>query len=913
MFLFFHKDQSENNIKYFKGKLFEELLQNLLKELGYDVKIRQKKNSLEYDIEGCNMITSEKLIAEAKAHGVTIPGKDIAAFMGKLVPLGIMEKKVCGLFISVSAFTPEAEDYFRTLHFVNLKKYCGDDLHSLICKKMKLPETEILLKSIPNNYSFVTGYILTTDSGYFKLLICRSAGSGTPNCFIVFDDKGSIVTDMVFLVKIKGAISELQDLEPIKNKCQKLEPQGRIIELGLQLSTDWTDYKLPASPKYFVGRATIISAVDREIANNTSTLVQIKSRSGVGKSSLLAFLEDKYKKQNHVVDLHDSRDIKSTLDIFLLVQRFTRSNQIAKDFREVHDQINCFVKTLKKKSLFFVDQFESTFNRKDIFDAYENLFSLLTRYSDKIVVILARKNDQLTTFDETEISLERINAQSTSITLKDFDKDEAIQLIKKIVKACGSNIDKEVLAYVIEFSQGFPWLIKRTMAHILKQLNTGTSQSDLIADGLKLDDLFNEELEGLDEVQLDYLTRIIQVLPANYNQLHKVFDEDPLLTKMLDILTKTRLIRLSGSTYDTYNDVLKEYILYKKLPQFKQKNLHRISAYAVIRNFIKIQEYKILDIDLIQNKSNTTKGTVFNIIREWKILNLIESTETGWKIPQIVLDVIKQGRLGDYLRRELAKNDAVSSILNSLSQGSKVTTDMIPELLVKEFPFVDASEDTWSIYAKALLSWMQILMLIDIEKDSGELRIPSKSRIEIVNELGNLTNIKTGGRRGKLNFFMPNHRFSLVLTFLKSHGKKEKIITNDLSANEKKGYFDLKSGGWIEEGQLLVSDEAEFIEDAKIHLQETFKSFWSTANGNGELIEEIKKIIPSLSTETSTMYYVKVLLSWGKGLGIIEDRRYKYSHKKQKKKTERKNSYNKKKHIKKIANRGRSLMKKHKK
>ncbi len=114
------------------------------------------------------------------------------------------------------------------------------------------------------------------------------------------------------------------------------------------------------------------------------------------------------------------------------------------------------------------------------------------------------------------------------------------------------------------------------MAHLLRLLESGVSQRDLFSAGLQLDDLFNEELEGLDEIQRDYLFRIAARLPADYTQLQRQFDEDPLLTSVLDTLTQARLLRLTGATYDTYNDVFKEYLVYRKLPEFRQPIIYRM-------------------------------------------------------------------------------------------------------------------------------------------------------------------------------------------------------------------------------------------------------------------------------------------------------------------------------------------------
>jgi hypothetical protein len=63
----------------------------------------------------------------------------------------------------------------------------------------------------------------------------------------------------------------------------------RVIQEGLLLGKDWTDYRLPAAPQFFVGRKDLINEIITCTQNKgfSSNVIQIKSRSGVGKSSIL--------------------------------------------------------------------------------------------------------------------------------------------------------------------------------------------------------------------------------------------------------------------------------------------------------------------------------------------------------------------------------------------------------------------------------------------------------------------------------------------------------------------------------------------------------------------------------------------------------------------------------------------------
>ena len=66
-------------------------------------------------------------------------GQTVAAFVGKLLPLGLLEKKVHGLFLSLSPLTPEAEDYFRTVENMGLTTKVGKELYNQITATLHLP------------------------------------------------------------------------------------------------------------------------------------------------------------------------------------------------------------------------------------------------------------------------------------------------------------------------------------------------------------------------------------------------------------------------------------------------------------------------------------------------------------------------------------------------------------------------------------------------------------------------------------------------------------------------------------------------------------------------------------------------------------------------------------------------------
>lgn len=879
MFLFYHKDQTEANYKYYKGILFEKLLAYYLTANGYKVDIRRKHNSLEYDLEGEDVTTSINVVGEAKAHDKPIDGQTVAAFVGKLIPLGLMEKKVHGLFLSTSSITAEADDYFRSIKNLGVNCYTGKALFDLILKALKLDYLDQFFKKISDfSYTPLLNYILTTNYGYYLVTICGNNGVVTPSCFIVTDDKMNIINDKEFLDELASNVKELATLTPITemNSCINDNTREiREINPGLILGRDWTDYRLPAAPQYYIGRDDLIKKIISYIEDNSTDsskphVFQIKSRSGVGKSSTLANISDKLIQLGYNVELHDVRDVKSILDIFSLIRRFTKVNSIPQDFSDVE---KC-LKSLKNNNsinVFMVDQFESTFLQPEIFNAYETIAGIVSQLKIPVYVGVARKNDQITTYDNALISLERLNSLSVNFELKDFTNLEAKELIDKINVHSTKTINKEVLAYVLEFAQGFPWLLKRTMAHIIKLTNgSNIPQKQLISTGLMLDDLFNEELEGLEEVEKEYIVRISSRLPADYHQLQRIFEDDPLLPKLLDKFTQMRLLRLSGSTYDTYNDVFKEYLVYQKLPEFKHQFLCRLYPNPTITFFDKVIRKSKFTLEQLSKTLKTSQKTLGNYLKECRQLNIIRKEEEYWVVPKNIQDIYTQGMLGGYIRRQLLANDLVSGVMLEV-QKRQVNMSDLGEYIKSKFPYIDASDGTWGTYANILYSWLTVTKIVTMNKnDSMEI---CTSYTNDDSQLGNLQQALYG-RKILTNELIP----SVSWSYMEKCFMKIKNGEQSFDGEVNKALLDLKRSGIYSEIQKYTSLDS-FKEDIinKYLSTEKYCVLWDSARNDGDIKGAVRSLLNAESTESTLQWRIKKILNWGKALGIIEKKRYKYN------------------------------------
>ncbi|MGI0135117.1 MAG: hypothetical protein ACREBW_09195, partial [Candidatus Micrarchaeaceae archaeon] len=310
-------------------------------------------------------------------------------------------------------------------------------------------------------------HLLVTDSGPFSLQVCAAEGGATPSAFFLMREDGQIISDTGFLHAVKRSLADLEELEPrarfeARSTIRKESPEGVIV------GNDWADYRLPAPPQFFVGRRAMIERLFNAFTGPANPgVVQLKSRSGVGKSSFTAFIAEGLRTTGVHVQLYDARNVKSVLDVWSVVQRFSGSATAPTDGTAIERQLQELTRS-PNRSVLMIDQFEYTFGNAELFEAYELIALAAVKLRPQINVLFARKNDLLTTYDNSRISLERLNEVSESVVLEDFLPKEAVELIEQISKSSGKPVSAEVKAYVLEFAQGFPWLLKRTMAHVLK-------------------------------------------------------------------------------------------------------------------------------------------------------------------------------------------------------------------------------------------------------------------------------------------------------------------------------------------------------------------------------------------------------------------------------------------------------------
>jgi hypothetical protein len=731
LYYFVTLDRKSGSASRDKGLLFERLVLTLLRSTGFteDIRMRAKESGLEYDIEARHAVQGHCLAGEAKALSRKV-SDEILTFYGKMTYHWMGSKQTLGLFISTTDLTADMQNHMRAIQGQNNFQWiCGsavlDVLHKT-ARYMLLDEVKELASShFPGTRAGDTALLVTDRGDYFaQLLIGRDKTRAASFCII--HCQGSLVEDEGFARLVSAEVDILKGLSYV---CSNSRTAGPVLEepsgfMGVLPGSDWFDYQLPADPERFVGREAIIEDClqkldDIQRGSPAARVFEIKSRSGVGKSSLCLKLQARVRATGGVAIVIDARNLRNTLDLTTMCQ--VLAEDVAKgtgwaiplpnSLREhslMLPSIASRLEETQKLLVVFIDQLESTFARPELFDALVDFILECLYVSKRHVFVVARKDDLTTTHDEAQrIDIWRLSSMAIPVPLRDFTPAEAAALVDRIPHAIQRRLRQDLRKYILGFAEGFPWLLKKTCAHVIELIRRGVPQHDIHRDGLRLEELFEDELLSLDEVIRDFLKRLVVHLPAPENELVEAFGPtENVAAKLRTLQSEHRLIRLSGRTFDTYNDVFKEYVKTGKVPHLRRYPFH-FTAGPCIRLFSGICQHSWRTVDDAVVQLKLAKGVVYNYLRELTQLDLVKLSDGVLTVEEGARKAFEEDAFGDFLKARVKQNPLVRDVLNNLAAVRRMTKNELARYLKGALPYTDAAEQTWEYYADVLAHWLK--------------------------------------------------------------------------------------------------------------------------------------------------------------------------------------------------------------
>lgn len=739
-----------------KGHLFERLIRALCECLKMEVThIEKSENGKEIDIEGRTIVGNVPFFAECKAKESSLDSTDIQKFGYKFL-IKKDESDVRGLLFTLAPLNPKAREVWdndlQRKYGDKVTCYGHDQVVELLIEHYDLTSPIVISEQASRQYGRDCGDTqllcvegLDSEPALFWAQLLMSSDRTEPNAVAIYGPRGDLISEES---TIENLLSLKRDLATEKLTCLNIgELPSRIDDVSptrtvvrVRMSSGWFDYRFPAAPEFFVGRdlqrdqlAAFIQEVrDRE---TTSRGILVLGKSGIGKSSLALKVRQELRQQKTVFVPIDSRlcdDVSFLFDsvnelLFELRQIPELTDELERiqvkgldslinTLSEIHDLIDA----RGYLAVLFFDQFEKVFEYPEVTKAIRNLFLGVNEKTLSVLFGFAWKSD-LWSLAEGFPHYERDDIIRESFALKrlsEFGPEEATEILRQLEIQWGSKLNVQLWRQITTFCRGLPWLLKKVCAHVLEQKENGISESELIETNLRLQDLFEADLAGLDDEERSLLRAMAPLLPATLQKLSESFEISNIDRSLHRFINNRILVKitedvggsLANVKYDTYSDIFREFLITGNVPL---GDAYYFYAYprAALEFFDRVRERSTLSLEQEKNETGKQVGSIYNLSRDLRSVGLIEVHNKVFRVTDEVTE-LEHDEVLSFLQNQLKRNRLVSTILAELNERGSIPLSRVADLLQELFPSVhEFKVATREHYVKTTASWLHYARL----------------------------------------------------------------------------------------------------------------------------------------------------------------------------------------------------------
>jgi len=685
-----------------RGKLFEKLMAEVLRQLGYKIENIPNVNyaGMEIDIEGRAIATDIPLYAECKCYETNIDSSKLQAFYGKYITRWQKDKRSQGLFIVLPGVSSHAKGFYRDNLEDDKERTVRlleeEDVLDFIFQTQNIFRPSNIANLIPGDIGMPGDWLLLyTNQGMFWVQYIIPLGERIPSKVIIFDHKGNQLSNKEIIDILKQLLPELGDFEIITTEgfitLEKSSNKQEVEEIvEVRGSSSCFEYQFPASPEYFVGRKHFLEEIDsyvRAVINKetSSRSILFEANSGWGKSSVVLACIARLREKKHFSVAIDSRSASSSQFILRVIdytlKKFGNFDcLISEEYRtKTITGFEGAVKALlligqelkrhNKVMFIFLDQFENLFFIHDALKRVRDLFFKVQDAQTNVVLGFSWKTDLVGLTSEFPYRIrDDITDSSKRIPLDTFSNVETNALLDRLSQEIQSPLRKDLKFFLSEFSQGYPWLLKKLCAHVKAQIESGTPQADIANSLLNVEELFLVDLRGLTTEEQDALHRIARLAPISIQELGEEFEPE-----IIQSLVNRRLLVRIGSKYDVYWDIFRDYLNTGRVP-VQENYILRMQVGSVVRATKLLSEAGGLLLDSeFRKRINLSQKTLYNILRDMRLLGVVK-VDKNYITLMINLPIETEAfeeDLSKHLRERLKRNRLIWSILKKLEEKDK--------------------------------------------------------------------------------------------------------------------------------------------------------------------------------------------------------------------------------------------------
>lgn len=792
-----------------KGAYFEDLVNNIFRQQRYSIQGNVNVTGQEFDLI-CEHKdrNNEKILIECKAKE-QLGAPDLNLFNFKVNH----NRFTHGIFIYTKDFGHQAQgtinEWNEDSRYHNLSFWNGEKVIELLEESKQIAHFEFISK----DYQLTKLILFFSYTGFFYVPLFSDTTQ--PKYFSILNAKNlNCIDDTARIDEIKKYIKDteqltFQSIEEKKNTTPVIVSQSIEIETIAEVSESesWYDLK-PASNKFFVGREEYIKKVfdffqnvlDKKTENR---VIYIDGKSGWGKSSFLVALKgkcrNKFYKNKFYPYIVDSRSANSQSFISLafntMLKKAAKAKFIPQNLSAISipshfdilsaketDELKKYLEENNKLLILVFDQFEDIFRKESILRSFFKLLTDINTHETNIVLGFSWKNETFISAEDKEISriLSQSKEHSSAISLHEFNYLESRKIISQLENSVDKKLDEEFKRRIIDNSQGFPWLVKKLCVHIYKEVDKGTSLDDLFLQDLNVEALFKKDEEGCNADELKALNYIAK--RAHDNNMFDVIEVGgDISNEIITSLINKNLIIKTGTKYNIYWDIFRDYLVTREVPSVGETYLIRSQVNSVFDVLSLFENQQKMTLEEVADLTLHNVQTVNNLLRELRSIGLIKYQNEKYFLKDSSFETTEEN-FKNYLNNKLQKHSFYIAL--SKIKDKNITLSDLGNIIRKKVNTGKSyTEKTLLTYAQQFLNW---LSFAEIYIGNLELELLQKVKNE--------------------NTFTPQENPSKVIEFFAT-------IQNDdeFSKEYSKKLYDLKSLGLIvhKRSKVKLTDNGE--------------------------------------------------------------------------------------------------------
>lgn len=842
-----------------KGNLLEELAEEFLKTQGYEVSRQVRVTASELDLLCKHKFSGKEVYVECKAHTDSLSANVLISLLGKVNLHEYSE----GWLISTGPLGKDAKGFLDQWERKSLDKrqklciYTPDRvLDSLLDAKVISPQPNEKVAELIQEPDFSIGKWLLLITPWGKYWVCPILLNGIPKSLMLFCAKTCYqISDEDLFERIKSSDFSLRDLEfsnseSAQQSIEKIAHQKNTAIIEVEFGEKWFDYR-PARPEHFVGRKTAQRELlqfftDVKKRRTDSRIFAIKGDSGIGKSSLVAKMRDVAKdsqKPNNLflyaVDMRAANDASYVLSAVIKAlksaasQGFGHQNnlEISNYTDPMQSESICaFLSECDRKHELIIlvfDQFEELYSKPELFTVFEEtkrlMFSAIAA-SSNLVLGFAWKTDSTVPQDHPAYHMwHQLSDHRFEVSLKPFSHSDAEQSLNIFESELGEKVRPELRRYLLENSQGYPWLLKKLCIHLYEQMQNGLSQHEMANRSLDIASLFDQDLNSLTDSETGCLKLVAKNAPMDWYEVLENAGHD-----VVQSLQNKRLLIRRGDKLNLYWDIFRDYVLSGTIPSIPFTYIPQSpSLNALLRVSLELDDAEGKSLQQLADSSKLQESTVRNIIHDLDQFGIIDIADSKITIDNHLTDLSVKSLLSNI--RILFKRHALTELLKKNNSVKAADIEQLITYLKHINPTAQHRIRTWTTYAKKMTTWLQVLGLITL----GNSGVIYRDQGDIVDG-----DIKKWSRERKRVLFIGDTSPAKVVEAL------------DILRNGTRSRASMKNAGYRNACVVLhrfrlieLTSAGEFrIPEYSTANRSSIESVWTEANKEDSLREVINKL-----------------------------------------------------------------------